>query len=97
MDTEMTRVRHEARGKNVRVDGWQEGTEDLSGFALVTDGKTQTTFAVMLGQSLAVALSKARARMEAGLRNALPRHKTKAEPKGGSGSIKEARTKGAKS
>ena len=68
MNPELSRVRQEAQGMYVKVDGWQEGTENVHGFASVTDKATRTTFAVKSGVPLADALRKVRARMAEGRR-----------------------------
>ena len=68
LNTEMTRVQDEAKTENVTVDGWQEGTENIPGFATVTDKTTRTTFSVKSGEPLDYALGKAQARMAAGRR-----------------------------
>lgn len=68
MNREMRRVLSEAEGWNVTVNGWQDGTKAVPGFATVTDRITLTTFAVKHGETLAGALVKAQARMAAGRR-----------------------------
>ena len=70
MNTELVRVLYEAQGKNVTVNGWQEGIESTPGFVTVTDETTLTTFSVRRGQPLGDALGKAQARMAAGQGNA---------------------------
>ena len=67
MNMETARVRNEAKGENVTVNGWQEGSPNVPGFVTVTDKATRTTFAVKHRQPLADALGKAQARMVAGL------------------------------
>jgi len=62
-EEEMARVRIEAQGHNVVINGWQEGTEGIPGFATVTDMATRTTFGVICGEPLAHALGRAQARM----------------------------------
>jgi hypothetical protein len=69
---EMARVLHEARGRSVLVNGWQEGAGNLPVFPLVTDQTSRTTFGVAPGEPLAAALGKARARMAKGRRGGKP-------------------------
>ena len=71
MNNEMARVVGETRGKGVTVNGWQEGTGNVSGFAMVSDKTTRTTFGVKAGEPLADAMGRARARMAAGSRNSV--------------------------
>ena len=73
MNTEMKRVWHEAQGRNVTVNGWQEGSESIPGFATMPDQTTRTTFAVRRREPLADALGRAQARMAAGRGNGRPR------------------------
>jgi hypothetical protein len=81
MNIETVRVRSEARGENVTVNGWQEGSQNVPGFVTVTDKTTRTTFAVKHHQPLADALGKAQARMVAGQRK-VARHVTKNDSEG---------------
>lgn len=62
-DEEMQRVRIEAQSHAVTINGWQEGTESIPGFAMVTDKATRTTFGVNNGEPLADALGRAQKRM----------------------------------
>jgi hypothetical protein len=72
MNNEMDRVLLEARGAGVAVNGWQEGTGRISGFALVTDQTSGTTFGVRSDEPLAEALARARGRMAAGRQGRMP-------------------------
>ena len=66
MNEEISRVRLETQGRNVTVNGWQEGAENVPGFAIVADETTRTSFSVRPGGPLPDALDKAQARMAAG-------------------------------
>jgi hypothetical protein len=95
-NAEMARVWQEAQGIDVTVNGWQEGSKNVPGFATVTDNDTRTTFAVKHREPLADALDRLRARTAAGRRK-VARQMRKHEPEGipgGAGTANAAQMKG---
>ncbi|GEM_PF-6095776 len=62
MDNEMAPVQYEAPNRNVMVNGWQEGNQNVPGFVTVMDQTTGTKCANKQGQSLVDATAEDPAR-----------------------------------